>query len=103
MTWECAPERDSQNHPEAQHVRLRYVEKPAYEEVVPGKGLCDRLTATGKNVVTVDFEAWGNWWRGLVGFNVLAIDGEKIVPAGGFGSSAVTGRPGPHPLARYFE
>jgi len=103
MTWACAPDRYMPAYPEAQHVRLRYVENPAYEEVVAGKRLCDRLTASAKEVVSVDFDAWGNWWHGLVGFEILAIDDEKIVRAGGFGSSGVTGEPGPHPLAGYFK
>ena len=91
------------HYPDAQPVRLRYVEKPNYHEVVSGKGLCDRLTKAGKEVVAVDFDAWGDWWNGLVGFEILAIDGEKIVRAGGFGGSGVTGEAGPHPLAAYFR
>ena len=103
MTWECASELATRDYPDAQPVRLRYVEKSNYYEVVSGKGLCDRLTASAQRVVAVDFDAWGDWWHGLVGFEVLAIDGEKIVRTGGPGGSGMTGEPGPHPLAQYFQ
>lgn len=103
MTWACAPDRVTKDYPEAQPVRLRYVEKPAYEELVFGKGLCDRLTSTAKKVVMVDFDAWGNRSRGVVGYRILAIDGEQIIRTGGFEYSSVTGTPGPHPLGEYFK
>ena len=103
MKWECVPERVTKDYPEAQPVRLRYVERPNYYELVFGKGLCDRLMSTEKDIVIVDFDVWGDWWRGLVGYEILAIDGEKIVNAGGYGGSGMTGEPGRHPLGQYFK
>jgi hypothetical protein len=102
MTWACAPDRATTDYPEAQPVRLWFVESPAYEEVVFGKRLCDALIDS-KKVVPVEFEAWGNSYRGLVGYRVVSIDGQKVVYVGGFGTSSVTGRPGPHPLSSHFK
>ena len=102
MTWACAPERATKDYPEAQPVRFRFVEEPAYEEVVFGKGLCDDLTDAEK-VVSVEFEAWGNKHDGLIGHRVLSVDGKKIVNVGGYDTSGGTGRPGPHPLRAYFK
>lgn len=103
MTWACAPDRFMPDYPDAQPVRLRFVEKPEYEIVVFGKGLCDRLTSGGKEVVAADFDAWGNWRDGLTGFAVLSIDGDRIINAGGWGTASVTGKPGAHPLDEYFK
>ena len=41
MTWECAPEHEMREYPEAQTVRFKFVEAPRYQEEVSGKGLCD--------------------------------------------------------------
>jgi hypothetical protein len=90
-------------YPDAQPVRLRFVEDPHYEEVVSGRGLCDQLTRSARPVVLVDFDVWGNWYRGLVGWREDAIDGESIVNAGGAGSSGAHDPVGPHPLEVYFK
>ena len=104
MTWECAPDQYKAWAPEAQPVRFRFVEGPQYEEVVSGRGLCDQLKATGKEPVMVEFEAWGTRQRGLIGYREIAVDGNPIIDAGGWGSSGSTGNPtGAHPLRRYFE
>jgi hypothetical protein len=103
MTWECAQEHQTPGYTEAQLVRFRYLEDPAYEEQTSGRSLCDQLKASGKKVVIVEFEAWGNSLRGLHGFREVAVDGKPIVDAGGWGSSGATGATGPHPLTPVFE
>jgi hypothetical protein len=91
------------DYPEAQPVRFWYVEKPNYEEVQFGKGLCDRLTSAAKEVVIGDFEVWGDWRGELLGYRFVAVDGEKIITVGGFSTSGMTGDDRPHPLAKYFK
>lgn len=91
------------DYPDAQPVEFRYVEKPNYHVVQFGKGLCDQLTSTAKEVVTIDFEVWGNWRGELLGYRLVAVDGEKIVDVGGFSTSGMTGNDRPHPLEKYFQ
>ena len=38
MSWECAPENETPEYPEAQTVRFKFVEAPRYQEEVSGKG-----------------------------------------------------------------
>jgi hypothetical protein len=87
MTWECAPDQYKSWAPDAQPVRFKYVADPQYEEVVSGPGLCDQLKASGKKVVVVEYEAWGDYFHGLVGYNEISVDGKPLVNAGGWGSS----------------
>jgi hypothetical protein len=103
MTWECAPEHFMPESPDAQPVRFRYVANPHYEEVVSGRGLCDQLKASEKKVVVVEYEAWGDYFHGLVGYNEVFVDGKRIVGAGGWGSSGSDTTVGPHPLAQLFK
>ncbi len=102
MTWQCAPESDSPQFPEAQAVRLRFVEDPRYYDVISGRGLCDRLKRSSKDAVMVEFDVWGNA-SGMVGYLEVALDGEMIKNVGGFGSSNATESGGTHPLARLFK
>jgi hypothetical protein len=102
MNWECAPDRYTPAYPDAQPVRLRFVENPHFEEVVSGRGLCDQLKNGGKTVVPVDYELWGDRVNGLRGFTALAVDGRQIVNAGGWGSSGSDDSPAPHPLQSAF-
>ena len=103
MTWECAPEHDMRDYPEAQTVRLKFVEAPQYEEEVSGKGLCDQLRASAKRTVMVEYETWGNSYRGLIGYREVSINGKPIVDVGGWGSSAAREGVGPHPLAKVYR
>ncbi|MBZ5551271.1 MAG: hypothetical protein LAO21_01025 [Acidobacteriia bacterium] len=103
MTWECAPDKYMPENPEAQPVRFRYVEDPHYEEVASGRGLCDQLKSSGKRVVVVEFEAWGNSSSGLRGFHEISVDGKPLVDVGGWGSSGSTDAVGPHPLRKLFK
>ena len=103
MTWECAPEHNMPQYPEAQCVRFKYVEDPSYEEEVSGRGLCDQLTASGKKVVVVEYETWGDSIRGLIGFREVSVDGKPIVDVGGWGSSGHHERVGPHPLEKIYK
>lgn len=45
----------------------KFVEDPSYEDEVSGKGLCDQLKTSGKRTVMVEYDTWGNSYRGLVG------------------------------------
>jgi hypothetical protein len=90
-------------YPEAQPVRFRFVEDPHFEDVVSGRGLCDQLRSSGKTVVAVEIEAWGNSHRGLVGYREISVDSKPIVDIGGWGSSGATGVTGPHPLEKLFK
>ncbi len=108
MIWECAPERYMREYPDAQPVRFRFVENPHHEVVTSGRGLCDQLEASGKKVVSVEFDVFGNRWNGLHGFNDVAVDGRAIVDVGGWGSSGShsngPGDPaGPHPFEALFR
>lgn len=98
MNWECAPDRYMPAYPDAQPVRLRFVENPHFEEVVSGRGLCDQLKSGGKTVVPVEYELWGDRINGLRGFSEISVDGRQIVDAGGWGSSGSDDSPAPHPL-----
>jgi hypothetical protein len=90
-------------YPEAQPVRLRFVEDPSYEEVVSGRGLCDQLRASGKRAVVVEYDTWGNSFRGLIGYREVSVDGKPILDVGGWGSSGAHGRVGPHPLEKLYK
>jgi hypothetical protein len=103
MTWECAPDKNMPDAPDAQPVRFKYVANPHYEEIVSGRGLCDQLKSSGKKVVVVEYEAWGDYFHGLVGYNEVSVDGKRIVGAGGWGSSGSDTTVGPHPLAKLYE
>ncbi len=103
MTWECAPDQYRSWAPDAQPVRFRYVADPHYEEVVSGQGLCDQLKGSGKKVVVVEYETWGDYFRGLVGYRQISVDGKRIVDVGGSGSSGAHAPVGPHPLVRLFN
>jgi hypothetical protein len=103
MTWQCAPDRYMPQYPEAQPVRLTFVEDPHFEDIVSGRGLCDQLRTSGKVVVAVEFEAWGNTREGLEGYRELSVDGRPIVDIGGWTSSGASGRSGPHPLEKLFK
>ena len=89
MTWECAPEHYMPDAPVAQTVRFRFVEAPEYEEEVSGRGLCDKLKASGKTTVLVGYDTFGNSFDGLLGFNEETVDGERIANVGGWGSSGL--------------
>jgi hypothetical protein len=82
MTWECAPEHYKPQDPEAQSVRFKFVEDPSYEDEVFGKGLCDQLRTSGKRTVLVQYDTWGNSYRGLFGYREVSVDGKPIVAAG---------------------
>ena len=84
-------------------MRFRFVTDPSYEEEVSGKGLCDQLKASGKKVVVVEYETWGNFYRGLIGYREVAVDGKPIVDVGGWGSSGARERVGPSPLEKAFK
>lgn len=104
MTWECAPDRKMPQYPDAQPVRLRFVEDPQFEDVVSGRGLCDQLKGAGKREVDVGFEVWGNCRRGMNGYREVTVDGKPIVDIGGWASSGASGRAtGPHPLESVFK
>lgn len=103
MAWECAPEYYMPEYPDAQTVRFKYVEDPSYEEVVSGRGLCDQLKGSGKKVIAVEYETWGNSSRGLIGFSEVSVDGKALVDAGGRGSSSARGRIGSHPLEKLYK
>lgn len=103
MTWECAPEHYMPQYPEAQPVRFRFIEDPSYEEVVSGKGLCDQLKASGKRVVVVQYDTWGNSFRGLIGYREVSVDSKPIVDVGGWSSSGAHERVGPHPLEKLYK
>lgn len=51
MTWECAPEHEMPEYPEAQTVRITFVEAPRHQEEVSGRELCDQLRAARKRTV----------------------------------------------------
>jgi hypothetical protein len=104
MTWECAPEHYMPDAPDAQTVRLRFVEAPEFEEEVSGRGLCDKLKASGKTTVLVGYDTFGNSFDGLVGFNEQTVDGERIADVGGWGSSGSHSmRTRPHPLEKLYR
>jgi hypothetical protein len=103
MTWECAPEHDMPEYPGAQTVRFKFVEAPRFEEEVSGKGLCDQLRAAEKRTVVVKFDTWGNFYRGLIGYHQVFVDGKPIVDAGGWGSSGAKEGTGLHPLEKVYR
>jgi preprotein translocase subunit SecG len=104
MTWQCAPDQYQSWAPLAQPVRFRYLENPQYEEVASGKGLCDELKGSGRNVVLVEFAVWGNSFQGLRGFREVSVDGKPIINVGGSGYSGAYGSDiGPHPLQKFFS
>jgi hypothetical protein len=103
MTWECAPDKYVPWAPDAQPVRFRYVADPHYEEVVSGRGLCNQLKASGKKVVVVEYEAWGDYLHGLIGYREISVDGKKTVGVGGWGSSGSNTTVGPHPMKQLFK
>jgi hypothetical protein len=89
-------------YPEAQPVRFKFVEDPSYEDEVSGKGLCDQLRTSGKRTVMVEYDTWGNSYRGLIGYREVSVDGKPIVNVGGWASTPAHERVGPHPLERIY-
>jgi len=82
MTWECTPKLNKPEYPNAQTVRLRFVQDPAYFQEISGRVLCDQLKASSQSVVNVEYEMWGESFHGLHGFHEVSIDGRPIVDAG---------------------
>jgi hypothetical protein len=59
-SWEYAPEHQVAVYPEAQTVRVTFVEAPRYQEEVSGRGLCNQLKVAGKGTVAIEYNTWGN-------------------------------------------
>ena len=98
MTWQCEPGRAAQV-PLAQPVTFSFVKNPAIGELHAAPGLCDQLRATGKPVVVVEYDVWGNSIDGAHGFRAVKINGKPFqdaVPHGGVDSL------GPNPLQAPF-
>ena len=89
------------DYPQAQPVRFRFVEDPRVEDVISGKGLCDQLKASGKKVVVMEFDTWGNSLHGLIGYREVSVDGKAIIDVGGWGSVGAHGA-GANPLAKLY-
>ena len=100
MTWECQNGR-ADGIPPAQPVMFRFVKNPAIATLHAAPGLCDQLKSTGKPVVRIEYEVWGNSVDGLHGFRAVTIDGkpfkDSLPPREGVDSL------GPNPLAAPFE
>jgi len=47
-------------YPEAQTMRVTFVEAPRYQEEVSGRGLCNQLKIAGKGTVAIEYNTWGN-------------------------------------------
>src|SRR6266404_1307266 len=99
MTWECQNGRAALM-PLAQPVMFRFVKNPGIATLHAALGLCDQLKATGKPVVTIEYEVWGNSVEGLNGFRAVTIDGkpfkDELPPRESLDSL------GPNPLAAPF-
>jgi hypothetical protein len=61
------------------------------------------MKASGKKVVAVEYEAWGDYVHGLVGYREISVDGKKIVDVGEWGSSGSSTTGGLHPMAKLFK
>jgi hypothetical protein len=116
MTWSCKP-------PEALRVpgnpgilfgvptlELRFKQDPASIEYMTGptaEKLCEDLSQRSKKALRVRFELRGSDFHGLVGYNIVSIDGKKIgYQIGDGGSSAWSGDGGvrsPHPFSNAFR
>src|SRR5215469_4725964 len=59
-SWEYAPEHQVAVYPEAQTVRVIFVEAPRYQEEVSGRGLCNQLKVAGKGTVAIEYDTWSN-------------------------------------------
>jgi hypothetical protein len=103
MTWDCVSGEPGRSG--GATVRLRYVDAPAYFEIIESPGLCARLHASGRNRVTVRFDVWGSRWSGLRGYRIDEVDGQAVDPrdllSGGSGREGEY--PGSHPLADAFR
>jgi len=102
MKWQCVRDGTSPAHPEGQMVQLLFAENPAFVDTVSGRGLCDQIRRSGHPVVRVTFTAWGNRFRGLVGYREESVDGSAIQYVGGPGGSVDNGS-GDHPLSALFK
>jgi hypothetical protein len=107
MTWECLPNWYTHDYPGvvitpgAQAVRFRYVENPHAYDVITGRDLCRVLESSSKGAsATVTIEAWGQ--SDVRGYTFVAVNGQPIVNAGGFGVSGSEGAGQQHPLSKYF-
>ena len=87
MSWECAPEHQMAAYPEAQTVRVTFVEAASYQEEVSGRGLCNQLKVAGKRTFVVEHDTWCNSYRGLIGYRGVSVDGKPIVDVGGWGQA----------------
>ena len=47
-------------YPEAQTMRVTFVEAPRYQGEVSGRGLCNQLKVAGKRTVVAGYDTWGN-------------------------------------------
>ncbi len=51
----------------------------------------------------LEYDTWGNSFRGLIGYREVSVDGKPILDVGGWGSSGAHGRVGPHPLEKLYK
>src|SRR3954447_20095526 len=79
MTWECAPEEFKPGYSAKpyEYVRFRFVENSRCFEVESSKNFCTDLKASGRSVVSVDFEITGRK-QTVQGYKMLAVDGRPL-------------------------
>lgn len=92
MSWACEPKWDRTDYPGVQSVRFFYEEAPNRSELLPGRHLCDKLKASGRPVVNMEFVVFGNPWDGAQGYRIERIDNKSYAPAGGWASSRIEGQ-----------
>lgn len=100
MKWRCDAE-ETKRAPENQFVIFSFVENPAMATMHASPSLCDRLTASGKSTVMIDYDVWGNSFDGLKGYKATKIDGQPFVDA--LQAHQGVDSLGPNPLAKPFE
>lgn len=98
------PSADLPAFPRAQSVVFHFKENPHFVILDSGEHLCDQLKASGKPVIRVDLDLFGNFIEGYRGFRTDAYDGRPLVGEGwsssGAKSQGADDPIGPDPLAQ---
>jgi hypothetical protein len=87
MGWECIGVEDTiyPQYPHIESAKFWYRDNPRFEERASGPKLCLDLKASGASDVEMTFDAWGNRFQGLHGYDTtkLTANGKEIVLYGG--------------------
>jgi hypothetical protein len=82
MAWECLPGETDPEYPDAEPVIFRYPEDPGFFDMASGRTLCQQLQASGWTTAQVTYDVWGSSFRGLNGYRIELVNGQRLQDIG---------------------